>query len=371
MNNLLRVSLADEVQLALESMGQESYAFKIEQEVAELNRCHQRLRELDAPGNGIALEAVEGEKTTLLDRIKAIIKKIVDFAVSLFGKIKDYVLHLVDATSQNTKLLAQTQAMINAAKAKVSRPKTSVATEGYSTGTIPVQAPKFLHIDYSKISSETQRLEYLADNYIKDAAQMLNLQLRHCKFIIEAYNRLMNSPDADLGEFDRTCQDVVKECERRMQGFRASSRVFDCIEIVEDVKDNPHAGVLKYRVSIKPPTPEDMAFEPASYTTNLTRAQDLQDKLVSLNAEIVKCATHMKEFFSQNSKNFLSTLNSLNDSAARTGKFDAHSDYIVQVHNFLVRGNLIQVVTGLNVLNTVWKAVNQLNTRVVKEFLSS
>jgi hypothetical protein len=183
----------------------------------------------------------------------------------------------------------------------------------------------------------------------------------------------MNSPMATLEEFDRTCQDIVQRITHEAHAFHTDMKAFDCVEIVESSENNNHAGVLKYRLSIKPPGQDKMAVEPVSYTTNLMRAQDLQDRLVKLNDHIVEFAKKIKGFFVTNSKTFLDTLNNLNDSAVRSpeGKFDAHSDYVIQVHQYLVRGNLIQVVLGLNTLNTVWRSVHQLNTRVVKEFMNS
>lgn len=368
MNNLLNVSLTDEVHLALESMGADFPEFKIEAQIAELNACGARLRQIDAL-TGIALEAAEGEQTTLMQRIKELIKKIVEFAYKVFAKIKEYTLKFVDNVAGNARALGLTQQLLDEAIARTNRPR-NVATEGFSTGTIPVPAPKFLHIEYGKIASETQNLESLATSYFRDTVQLLTLQLKHCKYVIEAYNKLMNSPDASLEEFDRTCQRVVEDGERQVKEL-AHFKVFDCIEIVQANTENRFGGVLNYRASIKPPSREDMQVEPGRFTTNLMRAQDLQDRLVSLNDEIVKYAAQIKSFFVQNSKNFLDSLNKLNDSATRTGTFDAHSEYISQVHNYLVRGNLFQVVMGLNVLNSVWKSVHGLNTHVVKEFLHS
>lgn len=319
----------------------------------------------------LALEAVEGAQATVMDKIKEFIKKIIAFAVEMFNRIKNYIAHILSTEERNKSSLNETQRLLDLAKKQSNGP--SVATEGYSTGSIPIQIPSFLHLEYSKIIAETEKLEQLAASYIKDTVALLTLQFRHCKFVIEAYNKLMNSPDANLQVFDETCRHVVEEGERRAKHFATELKVFNCIHILEEIKDNQYAGVLKYRASIKPPEKDDMAMGRVTITTNLMKAQDLQDRLVALNEEIVKYATQIRTFFAANSKVFLDVLNKLNDSAVKspTGTFDAHSEYVTQVHSFLVRGNLIQVVLGLNVLNTVWKSVHDLNTRVVREFINS
>jgi len=319
----------------------------------------------------LALEAVEGAQASVMDKIKEFIKKIIAFAVDMFNRIKNYVMHILSSEEQNKRSLNETQRLLDLAKSQPDSP--SVATEGYSTGSIPIQIPSFLHLEYSKIIAETEKLEQLAASYIKDTVALLTLQFRHCKFVIEAYNKLMNAPDANLQVFDETCRHVVEEGERRARHFATELKVFNCIHILEEIKDNQYAGVLKYRASIKPPAKDDLALGRVTITTNLMKAQDLQDRLVALNDEIVKYANQIKNFFATNSKVFLDALNKLNDSAVKspTGTFDAHSEYVTQVHSFLVRGNLIQVVLGLNVLNTVWKSVHDLNTRVVKEFINS
>lgn len=412
MNKILKDGLRTDASMVVSALSLESQSLEIDNTIAELNAAYSRFAAVTDIRNqlikkggisrgfvmesyelapmvlnepltsytlsvsqenyAISLEAVEGEQNSLLQRIKALIKKIVDFAVNIFNRIKDYVLNFISSEQQNKRSLNETQLLLNQAKAKANGE--SVAQEGYATGTIPLTAPKFLHIEYTKIIAETGKLEALAGSYIKDTLALLSLQFMHCKHVIEAYNKLMMSTEAtSLSDFDNTCQNVVRTGEARVKEFHSNLKVFNCIEIVEDIRDNEFAGVLKYRASIKAPSKEDLAAEHIHVTTNLMKAQDLQDRLTALNDEIVKYAKEISTFFSGNSKIFLETLNKLNDSATKStdGKFTAHSDYIVQVHNFLVRGNLIQVVMGLNVLNTVWKQVHSLNTRVVKEFLSS
>lgn len=319
----------------------------------------------------LALEAVEGARKSVLERIKEMLKRIYAFAMDLFNRIKNYIGHFFTSEEENKRSLANTQAMLNAAKKKQNGE--AIATEGYATGTIPVVAPRYLHIDYPKIITETAKLELLAQSFIKDTIALLGLQFRQCKLIIEAYHRLMKSENPNLSDFDNAARFAVEDSEHRMQQFHSEHKAFDCIEILEEIKSSEFAGVLKYRASIKPPSKEDMEVAQTRITTNLFKAQDLQDHLVKLNEKIVFYAKDIQTFYAAHAKTFLNTVNELNDSAIKSpeGKFDAHSEYIMQVHSFLVRGNLIQVVLGLNVLNNVWKSVHGLNTRVVKEFLNS
>lgn len=327
--------------------------------------------ELSNTNYAFALEAVENAQKTVMQRIREFIKKIIDFAIELFGRLKSYVENFFSQGEQNKRSLNETQRLLDMAKKESSKER--VATEGFSTGTIPIQAPKFLHLEYQRIVAETAKLEVLAAAFIKNTVTMLALQFKHCKHVIEAYNKLLNGADGSLQEFDHTCEAIVRDGERKIEEIGQAIKVFDCIEIVEEIRDNQYAGVLKYRVSIKPPGKEDMAYQQGRFTTNLMRAQDLQDRLVKLNDEIVVYAKQIKEFFAVNAKTFLDTLVKLNRSAnsGQNETFQAHSEYVTQVHTFLVRGNLIQVVLGLNVLNTVWKAVHNLNTQVVKEFLAN
>lgn len=374
MNNILRESLINDTQRMVSAVSLESYTLKIHETVEQLNdtfdllKYHDKQRARASRLGAISLEAEDTQRASILERIKELIRKIIAFAGQLFERIKGYIENFLSSGEQNKRSLKETQLLINRAKQK----QDGVAMEGYATGTIPLQAPKFLHMEFSKIVSETHKLETLAASYIKDTIALLTLQFMHCKHVIEAYNRLMTG-QFDLENFEHVCARSVQEGINRFRDFNTNHVAFDCIAIQEEEQGNDYAGVLRYRATIKAPGKDEMVTEELRITTNLMKAQDLQDRLTALNDEIVRYAKDIKEFFVNNSKIFLDTLNKLNDSAltSKDGKFTAHSDYVTNVHSFLVRGNLIQVVVGLNVLNTVWKAVHNLNNRVVKEFLNT